>query len=269
MAKYTLDLSSAFDARALSASVSLRCHVLDLVGVWYSESGCHAGAHNPHGDAAGLCQLMPQSLTNIGYVGGWQHFVQLAADEQVPWCARYYRPYTGRMLSPELAYLATFLPAYLTPGYLKGEELGPETVIAAKGGRLGWAYSANAIFDADGDGRIQLFELGNAIKRNAVGPRWDEIRTRLTLISGGIQEPFVPTEIPERIDLGTVWGAQRALAKLHRLDGSPWYAGPIDGIVGPLTRGAVMSFQAAHGLETVGYVGPKTKRAIETELAAA
>jgi peptidoglycan hydrolase-like protein with peptidoglycan-binding domain len=267
--KYTNDLAPAFDTRSFSAAVSLRCNVLDLAGVWFSESGCHAGAHNPHGDAVGLCQLMPQTLLGLGFVGGWQVFSTLPADEQVPWCARYYRPYTGRMLSPELAYLATFLPAYLTPGYLpKGEELGHETVIAAKGGRLGWAYSANAVFDANGDGRIQLHELGDAIRRNAVGPRWDEIRVRLMLVAG-ITDAFVPTEVPEHIDLGTVWGAQKALAKLHRPDGSPWYAGPIDGIVGRLTRAAVMSYQAAHGLEQVGYVGPRTKLAITTELAAA
>jgi len=227
-----------------------------------------AGAHNPNGDAAGLCQMMPGTLKAVGFVEGWQRFIALTAGDQLPWMNRYYRAYTGRMASPALAYLATFLPAYLTPGYLpKGEELGPETVIAARGGRLGWAYSANAVFDENGDGRIQLYELGDAIARNTVGDRWDEIAAKLATIAS-LPIPS-PTQRPPTIDLGTVWGAQRALTVLTRPNGAPWYAGPIDGIVGPITRGAIRDYQAAHSLEQVGYVGPLTKRALEADLESA
>ena len=255
-------------ARALSLAMGVRASVLDVAGVWMSESGCHAGAHNPNGDAAGLCQAMPSTLSSVGFIGGWQGFIALSASDQLPWITRYYRAYTGRMTSAPLAYLATFLPAYLTPGYLpKGEELGPETVIASRGGRLGWAYAANAIFDDNGDGRIQLYELGDAIARNTVGPRWDEIASKLAAMAG-VPAPE-PTQRPATIDLGTIWGAQRALTELTRPNGSPWYVGPIDGIVGPLTRGAIRDYQLAHGLEQVGYVGPLTKRALSSDLESA
>ena len=44
---------------------------------------------------------------------------------------------------------------------------------------------------------------------------------------------------------------------LRRLGDRP---GPIDGLYGPLTEGAVERFQQAHGLVTDGVVGPRTKR---------
>jgi peptidoglycan hydrolase-like protein with peptidoglycan-binding domain/LysM repeat protein len=45
--------------------------------------------------------------------------------------------------------------------------------------------------------------------------------------------------------------------RLRRLGDRP---GPIDGLYGPLTEGAVERFQRAHGLATDGVVGPQTKR---------
>ena len=44
--------------------------------------------------------------------------------------------------------------------------------------------------------------------------------------------------------------------RLRRLGDRP---GPIDGLYGPLTEGAVERFQAAQGLATDGVVGPRTK----------
>ncbi|HZJ83635.1 MAG TPA: peptidoglycan-binding domain-containing protein [Clostridia bacterium] len=39
--------------------------------------------------------------------------------------------------------------------------------------------------------------------------------------------------------------------------------GPIDGIFGPLTRGAVVSFQLDNGLVPDGIVGPRTWKVID------
>lgn len=40
------------------------------------------------------------------------------------------------------------------------------------------------------------------------------------------------------------------------------YTGPVDGVPGPLTRGAIVSFQRAHGLRSDGRVDRRTRRAL-------
>jgi len=174
------DVHSSAISRCAMAGVALGANPLHIAQVWFSESGWHADAHNPHGDAVGLCQIMPAILRGLGYLGGWETFARMPAEDQIqPWIIRYYRPYANLMTTPELAYLATFLPAYFNPGFRErnGVEwpLSSNTVIAAKMGRLGWAFVANAVFDANHDGRITLGELGQAIARNCIGPRYDAI----------------------------------------------------------------------------------------------
>ncbi len=44
-----------------------------------------------------------------------------------------------------------------------------------------------------------------------------------------------------------------------------FYAGPITGTFGPLTESAVKLYQAAHGIPSVGYVGPSTRAALNAE----
>jgi peptidoglycan hydrolase-like protein with peptidoglycan-binding domain len=51
---------------------------------------------------------------------------------------------------------------------------------------------------------------------------------------------------------------------LRRVGARP---GPVDGLFGPLTEGAVERFQAAHGLATDGVVGPQTKRRLLAQVA--
>ncbi len=57
-----------------------------------------------------------------------------------------------------------------------------------------------------------------------------------------------------------------AVTELQRhltLDGS--YTGPVTGYFGPLTFAGVQRFQAAHGIEQVGVVGPQTRAALNAE----
>ena len=49
-------------------------------------------------------------------------------------------------------------------------------------------------------------------------------------------------------------------SRLHALD---YYGGAIDGIIGPVTRAAIMAFQRSRGLAVDGIAGPKTQAALQ------
>jgi hypothetical protein len=102
---------------------------------------------------------------------------------------------------------------------------------------------------------------GGGRARNAItiaGPndiRWSSGRP----LRGVIDPDLLLT--PTRYALTTTRGVQSALAELGH---DP---GPIDGVMGPRTRDAVMAFQRAAGLVVDGVVGPATRGALARSLA--
>jgi hypothetical protein len=263
---YTQDLSDGFFAELAS---SYGADAPNLLAVWQSESGLRAAAHNPNGDASGLCQLMPVIAKGLGWDEGdctnpprLAHYRSLSAAAQLlPWVERYYAPWKSKLTSPELAYLATFLPAYLER---PADELVPSLVIAAKKGPLGWAYEANMTFDPDRAGVITLGDLGAAVARNCHTARYSEAEARLAAALG--VAPAAPHPSPLPFDLRTVSGLEEALAALETSAGRPFYVGPIDGEPGRLLHDAVGTFQLAHGLSEDFAVGPVTRAAIAEAL---
>lgn len=220
----------------------------DMMSVQMSEAGVRANAHNPNGDASGLIQFMPKTLTNLGWFQGHEAFRKLSAVEQLPFVEKYYKPYVGHLDSVGGLYVATFLPAFISHATDK------DFVLTAKNGPLGWAYGPNAVFDKNKDFAITVGELEDAVRRNCVGARWAQLEARLT--GNGIS----PSEHNEEIlDLGTIIGLQMALVQLGL---NP---GPIDGIPGPLTYSAVAAYQQMHGLTVDGIYGPLTRAALESD----
>jgi hypothetical protein len=250
----TKDLPAAFDRLFLDACEQIGCKPIDLLGVMFSESGCRSHAMNegPPGappekryNAVGLIQFMPDTLRNLGYHNGPHAFRHIDACGQLPYVVAYYERWrkTGAPWdSAGRLYQATFVPATLA------KLRSADDVLVQRGGFLGWAYSANAVFDANGDGAITIGELTAAIQRNARGARWDELLTRL-----GIERPENDGALIE-----TSLDVQQALNALG------FDPGPLDGIPGPLTRDAVVQFQAEHNLDPDGIAGPKTRRVLET-----
>lgn len=55
-------------------------------------------------------------------------------------------------------------------------------------------------------------------------------------------------------------GSERVRAVQRRLRALGYATGPVDGLFGPLTAGAVRAFQRARGLRVDGVVGPRTRR---------
>ncbi len=253
---HTQDHTPEFYAEVKAMCIRLEMtDPLDMLGVWMSESGVRADAHNPHGNASGLNQLMPQTARGLGWdktdttLSMYRH---LSATAQLPWVEKYYTPYKGRLRSRGHAYVATFLPKYIAEGTL----LLPDTVLAGREGPLGWAYEANAVFDANHDYKITFQELVDAIDRNCRGPRWTEIVAR----AKGL--PLSPVPKPHSFDLRTVLGLQEALSRLG------FYKGPIDAIPGRMTRFAIAQFQDIHGLVSDAIPGPLTRAALTEALTA-
>lgn len=218
----------------------LECAVLDMLAVMYAESGARATAANPASSARGLIQFMKGT---DGTYFGWseKEFLALGVYGQLPYVLRHFAPHKGQLKTPGTLYTAVFLPAFVR------EAADPEYVLCSRE-KLGWAFTANAVFDADGDGRIQVFELEQAIRRNATGPRWRELCER-----AGVKDPGWT---PDPRDLTTIWGVQTRLKELG------FYAGEVDGFRGPLTDAAIVAFRESVGLPPGTTVGPRTRAAL-------
>lgn len=246
----TADVDPGFERAYPLACARIGCQPIDLLGVIYSESGGHPAAHNAHGDASGILQFMPPILVGLGWTAGSQAFRCLSFSEQLPYVASYLSSWkrdAGAWTSAGRIYQATFLPATLR------ESGDPSYVIAAHGGKLGWAFDSNASFDANGDGRITISELTAAIERNARGSRWIELLSRL-----GIEAQ----EVDPGTEIVTAKEVQQALNVLG-LTGTPL---GVDGIVGPKTRIAIREFQELSDLHVDGIAGPETRKALERAL---
>lgn len=243
----------AFDKLFPAACKAIGCDETDLLSVMISESGINPAAHNASGDASGLIQFMPDTLRGLGWTKGDQAFRMLAASAQLPYVVAYYRPWAasaGAWDSAGRLYQATFLPATLATSR------APEDVLAAKGGKLGWAYSANAVFDANGDSKITIQELTDATHRAAQANAkvWADMLERL-----GLEAPYVAL-----LGLDSAADVQRAL---NELGTDPPLAE--DGIIGPKSIAAIRAFQESAAIHVDGIAGPETRAALSKALTTA
>lgn len=254
---HTKDIDALFFPRLDEIALELGAQPRHMLAVMYSESGCRADAWNDNPkhlppeerwNASGLIQFMPATLRGLGWAHGHAAFRRLSATEQLSFVRRYYAPYKGHLGSIAGLYVATFLPA------LVRHCSDPAFVLTAKNGPLGWAYAPNAVFDTNKDYAITVGELEDAVRRNARGPRWNELLARLE------GDDVDGDTVDEAIDLRTTMGLQRAL---ERLGFAP---GPIDGLPGPKTTAAIVAFQSAHGLTPDGIFGPRSRAAMESAL---
>lgn len=250
----TPDLSPTFFSELDKVCATIRCNKAHLLAVMMAESGVRAKAHNqncgakhvhhPACGASGLIQFMPDTLRLLGWSAGPEAFRRLAAHQQLPFVESYYRPHRGKLATTAALYCATFLPADID------HAADPSFVLVQRGGRRGWAFDANAAFDANRDLAITVAELDLAIRRQCRGPRWEEIAQRAEILFPGRTLSRGPA------DLHTTLGIQEALVR-HGFD-----PGPLDGYPGPRTRAAVEAFQRSRGLDVDAIVGPITRAAL-------
>jgi hypothetical protein len=172
-AALTADLSEGFFTRLAAMCGRLGCHPVQLALVMYSESGLRASALNPSGKAAGINQLVPDTLRGLGWPHGPEAFAGLDAEAQLPWVEKFYAPHRPLGLtSIGRLYQLNFLPATAAP------DQDSSTVLAERGGVHGRAYADNAILDHDHDGRITLGDLAATALSRRAEARWKEIEGR-------------------------------------------------------------------------------------------
>jgi hypothetical protein len=148
-----------------------------------NESGLSFKAHNSQGNASGIFQAMPATLSRLGFVGGWQAFVKLDADGQLPWLLKYYKPMAGKLINGTAVYMGTFCPAWIahaaSPAWriCSADGFSHDSPLSQADSKL-W-YSQNKGLDKNHDGVISVSDLTASIFAADKGNRWDEIVARL------------------------------------------------------------------------------------------
>jgi len=140
----------------------INCDYKDLLAVMNSESGLDHTVQNSAGyQAYGLIQFTPDAAADIGTT--IPALMSMTALEQLDYVEKFYlkvrqtRGFGNRRFTAGDLYAATFLPARANQDVLcvKGErwESGK-----CKGKLKNW-YEANSVFDGNGDGKIEKWEL--------------------------------------------------------------------------------------------------------------
>lgn len=168
---YTDDLSDGFFSSLKSIADEVEANPADLAAVMFSESGLHSSAKNPAG-AYGILQFT--GLPGLGYTDDPETFLDLSAEEQLPYVRKYFLPHKGQLGNVGAVYTATFLPALLSQA---NED--PDFVLAGQNGPYAWAYNGNKILDAFGSGEITPRSLEAHVQAVTKGSRWDEVLSRL------------------------------------------------------------------------------------------
>ena len=235
-----------------------------MLGMMTAESGITCAARNASG-AQGLTQLMPSTVRNLGYDESKRGpFAAAAPEVQLNFALAYFSQWRrhfglGGFVNRAQLYQCNFMPATLEGAY------DPEEVLIA---RSKWSigYDENRWLDANGDFVITLGELEAAIE-TAVGRtqhRYYDALASLAVVRG---YPAV-NEVPAAdYHLETVDGVQYALSVIPANDGKPYFQRAPTGILGPITRAAVASFQAQHGCTIDGVPGTNTRAALRAEVA--
>jgi hypothetical protein len=141
-----------------------------------SESGIRPDVKNHAGQPFyGLIQLGAPSFAPLTP----EQFLKLTHAQQLPYIEKFYKAARiDRFRSPGNLYQFNFVPASLSRG------LGPDTIIAAKGGKgyngnEDMFYNANPRLDRDGDGAITVKDLDARMEAIAADPRVQEVISRL------------------------------------------------------------------------------------------
>jgi len=173
-------LTDSFLRSAVEVSRRIGCHSRDLLAVMMRESHINPHAQNRSSSAVGLIQFLPGTLAHLGWTGTVEYFRNLTAEEQLPWVEKFLRPSSQYGLgSAARVYQAVFMPASLRLG------AGDDTALVDCRGVFAERYQRNRPLDIDGDGRITVRELQQAIDKCCQSLAWQEVERRRRAVEEG------------------------------------------------------------------------------------
>lgn len=240
--------SEAFWEAWVAMCERLKVDPFHVAMVAYSESGFRPDAFNASGPAGGIVQFMQIALNGVGFPGTPWDMSKLSDLEQLPWVEKFYVPVARHCTSPAMTYLVNFLP-----GYVAQVKANPSFALGRRDGS-GYdekVYRYNRGLDANGDGIIDLFDLGNHLDKVCRGTQWNACENGIRKAMG--LQPVPPTRSWRDPDaIREVQSALNALGESLK----------VDGLLGPKTDAAVTRFQTKFGLVADGLPGPKTRKAL-------
>jgi hypothetical protein len=133
--------SSAFRTKLvkIASRLGLDPSALATIMMFETATTMSPSIQNPYTKATGLIQFMPPTATNMGT--SVDKLKAMSAVDQLDWVEKYFKPWAGRLHTPQDHYLAVFLPS------LMGTALSH--VVASAGSKL---YDQNSGFDGSKKG---------------------------------------------------------------------------------------------------------------------
>lgn len=106
-----IDNPDAFYDKLTDICEDLKINPNHLLLVMWKESRIDPKAVNPISNATGLIQFMPKTAKGLGTTV--QKLKMMSATEQLDYVYEYFKPYKGKLTTPEDLYLVTFYPQAL------------------------------------------------------------------------------------------------------------------------------------------------------------
>jgi hypothetical protein len=156
----------AFFKRLVEVAAAIGVPPEDLLIVMTNESGLNPAAHNTNGNASGLIQFMPGTLSSMNAGVTHDQVREMPAVKQLDLVQKYFTPYKGRVKNATDLYIATFLPIFLgnrDPSHVLAAKDSPEKI--GKYLTQARVYKDNYSLDADKDGKITYGDMTAVVNR--------------------------------------------------------------------------------------------------------
>jgi LysM repeat protein len=151
---YADRVSAPVAAAIIALARRLEMNPDHLMTIMHYETGgsFRPSVRNPHSSAVGLIQFLPSTARFLGTTDA--ALEQMTALEQLEWVERYLRPFRGRLVTLEDAYMAVLYPVAV------GQP--DDFILFRRGSR---SYERNSYLDRDEDGEVRKGEVGEAVRR--------------------------------------------------------------------------------------------------------